>query len=56
MLDAFKGNNIIDSWFGNNGIVSDNFADSYPKLSFAINGIADLGTTSFSLKPFDYGQ
>lgn len=40
-IDAIKGNNIADSWMGNNGIVTDRFAENHPYWSMAINGVGD---------------
>ena len=40
-LDAVRGNNIADSWMGNNGIVTDRFAKNHPYWSMAINGVGD---------------
>lgn len=44
IIDVAKGKNFMNSWFGNSGIVSDNFAQQHPYLSFGINAIGDLGT------------
>lgn len=43
-IDAIKGNNIADSWMGNNGIVTDKFAENHPYWSMAINGVGDMGS------------
>ena len=48
LIDAFQGDNILNSWYGNSGIVSDNFANSHPFLATAINGIADWGLSRYS--------
>ena len=40
-IDAFQGDNIMKSWFGNSGIVSDNFAKEHPYWSMAINLAGD---------------
>lgn len=46
LYDIATGENVIDSWFGNNGIVSNQFTQNHPYWSLAINGIPDLGTYS----------
>jgi hypothetical protein len=56
LYDTVTGENIMNSWMGNSGIVSNNFAQEHPYLSFGINAIGDLGTSSIRLKPFDYGN
>lgn len=43
IIDVAKGKNFMNSWFGNSGIVSDNFAQQHPYLSFGINAIGDFG-------------
>lgn len=43
IIDAIQGDNIMQSWFGNSGIVSDNFAQNHPWLSFGINALGDVG-------------
>ena len=43
IIDAAQGDNIMQSWFGNSGIVSDNFAQNHPYLAFSINTIGDFG-------------
>ena len=43
IIDTAKGKNFINSWFGNSGIVSDNFAQQHPYLSFGINALGDYG-------------
>lgn len=55
-IDALQGDNIIDSWFGNSGIVSDKFAKEHPYWSMAINGGTDAagaGLTSFALNNYN---
>ena len=37
IIDAAKGKNFMDSWLGNSGIVSDNFAQNHPYWTFGIN-------------------
>ena len=43
IIDAAKGKNFMDSWFGNSGIVSDNFAQNHPYWTFGINALGDFG-------------
>ena len=43
IIDVAKGKNFMNSWFGNSGIVSDNFAQQHPYLSFGINALGDFG-------------
>lgn len=50
-LDAVRGNNVVDSWMGNNGIVTDKFAENHPYWSMAINGVGDAALW-FSPKRF----
>lgn len=50
-LDAVRGNNVVDSWMGNNGIVTDRFAKNHPYWSMAINGVGDAALW-FSPKRF----
>ena len=50
-LDAVRGNNVVDSWMGNNGIVTDRFAKKHPYWSMAINGVGDAALW-FSPKRF----
>lgn len=44
IIDVAKGKNFMNSWFGNSGIVPDNFAQQHPYLSFGINALGDFGT------------
>ena len=44
IIDTANGKNFMNSWFGNSGIVSDNFAQQHPYLSFGINALGDFGT------------
>lgn len=56
IIDAVQGDNIIDSWFGNSGVVSDKFAQEHPYWSMAINGGTDAagaGLTSFALNNYN---
>ena len=48
VIDTFQGDNILNSWYGNSGIVSDNFANSHPFWTTIINGIFDYGLSEFS--------
>lgn len=43
VIDAAQGDNIMQSWFGNSGIVSDNFAQNHPYWTFGINLLGDVG-------------
>ena len=43
IIDIAKGKNFMDSWLGNSGIVSDNFAQNHPYWTFGINAIGDFG-------------
>lgn len=43
IIDAAQGDNVIQSWFGNSGITSDNFAQNHPWLSAGINLVNDGG-------------
>lgn len=43
IADTVQGDNVMQSWFGNNGIVSDNFAQNHPWISAGINLIGDGG-------------
>lgn len=43
IIDAIQGDNIMQSWFGNSGIVSDNFAQNHPYWTFGINALGDFG-------------
>ncbi len=52
-LDAVRGNNVVDSWMGNNGIVTDRFAKKHPYWSMAINGVGDGLMTGVRAKNFD---
>lgn len=42
VIDAAQGDNIMQSWFGNSGIVSDNFAQNHPYWTFGINTLGIL--------------
>lgn len=44
IIDLAKGKNVINSWFGNSGIVSDNFAEEHPYWSLGINFLGDAGS------------
>ena len=44
LYDVVTGENIGDSWLGNHGIVSDEFAQEHPYLSMLANTIGDLGS------------
>lgn len=48
VIDTFQGDNILNSWYGNSGVVSDNFANSHPFWTTIINGIFDYGLSEFS--------
>lgn len=43
IIDTVQGDNIMQSWFGNSGIVSDNFAQNHPYWTFGINALGDFG-------------
>lgn len=43
-IDTVQGDNIMKSWFGNSGIVSDKFQQEHPYWSMVINGLGDAGT------------
>lgn len=46
LYDTLKGNDIFNnegSWFGNSGIVSEQFAQEHPWLTMMINGATDYG-------------
>lgn len=43
IIDAVQGDNIMQSWLGNSGITSDNFAQNHPYLTFGINFLGDAG-------------
>lgn len=43
IIDAAQRDNVIQSWFGNSGITSDNFAQNHPWLSAGINLVGDGG-------------
>lgn len=40
-IDAVQGDNLLNSWMGNSGIVSDRFMQEHPWWSMAINGVGD---------------
>lgn len=49
VYDLFKGNPVFDynnSWWGNSGIVSDDFAQQHPYISLAVNGLTDIATAA----------
>lgn len=48
IIDTMQGDNVMKSWFGNSGIVSDKFQQNHPYWSMVINGIGDAGTTVLS--------
>ena len=48
LIDAFQGDNILNSWYGNSGIVSDKFAEDHPLWATTINGLADWGLSRYS--------
>lgn len=39
--DVANGKNFMESWFGNNGVVTDKFAKEHPYLSFGANILTD---------------
>lgn len=43
IIDTAQGNNVMQSWFGNSGITSDDFAQNHPQLSTGINLLGDAG-------------
>lgn len=43
IVDAVKGKNLVNSWFGNSGITSEEFSQKYPYLAMAINTVGDVG-------------
>lgn len=43
IIDTAQGDNVMQSWFGNSGITSDNFAQNHPWLSAGINLVGDGG-------------
>ncbi len=43
-IDIAQGDNFWNSWFGNSGIVSDNFAQNHPYWTTGINLVGDIGT------------
>lgn len=42
LYDIATGENVMDSWFGNNGIVSNQFAQEHPYGALGINTAADI--------------
>lgn len=42
LYDIVTGENVMDSWFGNNGIVPDQFAQEHPYGALGINTVADF--------------
>lgn len=56
VIDAAQGDNVIQSWFGNSGVVSDNFQQKNPTVSTLINGVLDYGIGSISPKKFNVGK
>lgn len=41
VIDAVQGDNLLDSWMGNSGAVSDKFMQEHPWQAFAINTAVD---------------
>ena len=56
VIDTAQGDNVIQSWFGNSGVVPDNFHQNNPKTSMLINGILDYGIGSVAPKKFNIGK
>lgn len=42
ITDAIQGDNIMQSWLGNSGIVSDNFVQNHPYWAFSANFVGDV--------------
>lgn len=51
-----KNGQLGGSWWGNNGIVSDEFAEEHPYLAATANGIIDLGVAGVRPRNFNSGQ
>ena len=49
-IDIAQGDNFWNSWFGNSGIVSDNFTQNHPYWAAGINLVGDTGTYMSALR------
>lgn len=50
LYDTATGGDWRSSWMGNNGIVTDKFAEEHPYLSMAANGLLDLAVPVMGVK------
>lgn len=54
-IDLFKGKDLGQSWMGNSGIVSDEFARQHPYWAMAFNLAGDLGISTSASQVYKWG-
>ena len=53
--DLINGEDFSKSWFGNSGLVSEEFNEQYPFVSAILNGAVDLGAGYGGIKLYKWG-